>query len=116
MKKKNTHIFSLHQEDNFHFSSKTNKIIAPTISLHSGKIVYDYYLNLDGHCRRRYKSVDERGRGGRVNSSIHTHVNPTRGIMLRWTDNIVGGGDGGDSSRAFDLQMSTPPVNDVICF
>ncbi|KAL3823623.1 hypothetical protein ACHAXA_005604 [Cyclostephanos tholiformis] len=67
------------------------KIIAPTISLNSGKIVYDYFVNLDG--RRRHDPGD--GRKKRVNSSIRAHVDPTRGIILKWTDGIVGGGGGG---------------------
>ncbi len=73
------------------------KIIAPTISLNSGKIVYDYYLNLDGRRRRRYESSDDSWRGRRVSSSIRAHVDPTRGIILKWTDGVVGGGGGGGS-------------------
>ena len=76
----------------FIFATRTNsKIIAPTISLNSGKIVYDYFVNLDG--RRRHDPGD--GKKKRVNSSIRAHVDPTRGIILKWTDGIVGGGGGG---------------------
>jgi hypothetical protein len=49
------------------------KIIAPTISLNSGEIVYDYYLNL-------------------VNSSIRGTVDPMRGIIVKWTDGDSVGG------------------------
>mmetsp|Transcript_40588 Transcript_40588/g.71371 ORF Transcript_40588/g.71371 Transcript_40588/m.71371 type:complete len:620 (-) Transcript_40588:227-2086(-) len=68
-----------------------SKIIAPTISLNSGKIVYDYYLNLDG----QHESHDRK-----ANSSIRAHVDPTKGILLKWTDGIRGGtrsGSGGGS-------------------
>lgn len=67
-----------------------SKIIAPTISLNSGKIVYDYYVNLDDHRRR----IPGDGRKSRVDSSIRAHVDPTRGIILKWTDGNVGGGKG----------------------
>jgi len=61
-----------------------NKIIAPTISLNSGKIVYDYYFNLDGasSSKEAYRKVD---------SSLRAHVDPTKGIILKWTDGIKGG-------------------------
>jgi hypothetical protein len=49
------------------------KIIAPTISLNSGEIMYDYYLNL-------------------VNSSIQGTVDPMRGIIVKWTDGDSVGG------------------------
>ena len=49
------------------------KIIAPTISLNSGEIVYDYYMNL-------------------VNSSIRGTVEPMRGIFVKWTDGDSVGG------------------------
>lgn len=49
------------------------KIIAPTISLNSGEIVYDYYMNL-------------------VNSSIRGTVDPMRSITLKWTDGDLTGG------------------------
>ena len=54
--------------------------------------MYDYYLNLDG---RGHESGNV-GRG-RVNSSIRAHVDPTRGIILKWTDGNVGGRKGGGS-------------------
>ena len=59
-----------------------NKIIAPTISLNSGKIVYDYYFNLDGASQATI---------GKVDSSLRAHVDPTKGIILKWTDGIKGG-------------------------
>lgn len=49
------------------------KIIAPTISLNSGEIVYDYYMNL-------------------VNSSIRGNVDPMRSITFKWTDGDSTGG------------------------
>jgi len=60
-----------------------NKIIAPTISLNTGKIVYDYYFNLDG------ASNDQANR--KVDSSLRAQVDPTKGIILKWTDGIKGG-------------------------
>ena len=64
-----------------------SKVIAPTISLNSGKIVYDYYVDLDGGSRNK------RSRGS-AGSSIRAHVDPTRGIILKWTDGIPGGTGG----------------------
>mmetsp|Transcript_25451 Transcript_25451/g.54761 ORF Transcript_25451/g.54761 Transcript_25451/m.54761 type:complete len:586 (-) Transcript_25451:193-1950(-) len=70
-----------------------SKIIAPTISLNSGKIVYDYYLNLDGQQQHGSSSSH-----GKVNSSIRAHVDPTKGIILKWTDGIQGRGSGSGGS------------------
>lgn len=67
-----------------------SKIIAPTISLNSGKIVYDYYLNLDD--TKSNKQLEQSNR--KVNSSLRAHVDPTRGIVLKWTDGIRGGRGG----------------------
>lgn len=67
-----------------------SKIIAPTISLNSGKIVYDYYLNLDD--TKSNKQLEQSNR--KVNSSLRAHVDPTRGIVLKWTDGIRGGTGG----------------------
>jgi len=68
-----------------------SKIIAPTISLNSGKIVYDYYLDLDDgiSSSRSRRSNEHRGK---ANSSMRVHVDPTNGILLKWTDGIRGGG------------------------
>lgn len=63
------------------------KIIAPTISLQSGKIVYDWYLSLDN------SRSDEQPFGTKdTKSSIRAHVDPTKGIRLVWTDGVAGGG------------------------
>eukprot|EP00580_Thalassiosira_gravida_P016354 CAMPEP_0201665758 /NCGR_PEP_ID=MMETSP0494-20130426/6804_1 /ASSEMBLY_ACC=CAM_ASM_000839 /TAXON_ID=420259 /ORGANISM="Thalassiosira gravida, Strain GMp14c1" /LENGTH=245 /DNA_ID=CAMNT_0048144781 /DNA_START=156 /DNA_END=889 /DNA_ORIENTATION=+ len=70
-----------------------SKIIAPTISLNSGKIVYDYYLNLDG-----ISSSQSNEYRRKANSSIRVHVDPTNGILLKWTDGIRGGGRSGGGS------------------
>jgi len=61
-----------------------SKIIAPTISLNTGKIVYDYYLKLDG------ASSQQQQHDGKVNSSLRAHVDPTKGIIIKWTDGIRG--------------------------
>jgi len=71
-----------------------SKVIAPTISLNSGKIVYDYYLNLDNVGRSKRSHDRHDGSCGRVDSSIRAHVDPTEGILLKWTDSIHGR-DGG---------------------
>lgn len=63
-----------------------NKIIAPTISLQSGKIVYDYHLDL---------GCDETSSPRKVGSSIRAHVDPANGVILKWTDSIPGGRTGG---------------------
>ena len=60
-----------------------NKIIAPTISLQSGKIVYDYHLDLD--------SEFSRSSGRKVGSSIRAHVDPSMGVILKWTDGVRSG-------------------------
>ena len=54
---------------NYFICSKT---IAPTISLQTGKIVYDWHVDLNN------------------NSSIRTHVDPMNGIRVIWTDSIPG--------------------------
>ncbi|KAL7515444.1 hypothetical protein ACHAXN_013511 [Cyclotella atomus] len=48
------------------------RIIAPTISLQTGKIVYDWHVGLDNK------------------SSVRAHVDPTKGIRVMWTDFIPG--------------------------
>jgi len=63
-----------------------NKVIAPTISLQSGKIVYDYHLDLDGD----ESSTSQR----KVGSSLRAHVDPSKGVILKWTDGIPGGAGG----------------------
>ena len=63
-----------------------NKIIAPTISLKSGKIVYDYHLDLDGD----ESSTSQR----KVGSSLRAHVDPSKGVILKWTDGVPGGAGG----------------------
>ncbi len=70
---------------NISYHPPRRKIIAPTISLNSGKIVYDYYLDLDDSNTLRTTTR-------KVNSSIRAHVDPTKGITLKWTDGIKGGG------------------------
>ena len=75
---------------------KNSKIIAPTISLNSGKIVYDYYLNLDGNKNNDIhasSSSSSSSSNRKVNSSIRAHVDPTTGIIIKWTDGIKGGED-----------------------
>ncbi|KAL9186254.1 hypothetical protein ACHAXT_005492 [Thalassiosira profunda] len=67
-----------------------SKTIAPTISLGSGKIVYDYHLNLDAISGKRRESNERK-----VNSSLRAHVDPTKGILLKWTDGVRGGRAGG---------------------
>ena len=44
--------------------------------------MYDYYLNLDG------KQQQQNNEYGKVNSSLRAHVDPTKGILLKWTDGI----------------------------
>ena len=61
-----------------------NKIVAPTISLQSGKIVYDYHLDLD---------VDG-NESSKVGSSLRAHVDPSKGVILKWTDGVPGGAGG----------------------
>ena len=51
--------------------------------------MYDYYLNLDS------KSGQQNESNRKVNSSIRAHVDPTKGILLKWTDGIRGGRSGG---------------------
>jgi hypothetical protein len=63
-----------------------NTIIAPTISLQSGKIVYDYHLDLDGD-----ESATSQTKLG---SSLRAHVDPSKGVILKWTDGIPGGAGG----------------------
>lgn len=48
------------------------KIIAPTISLQTGKIVYDWHVGLNNK------------------SSVRAHVDPTNVIRVVWTDSIPG--------------------------
>ena len=48
------------------------KIIATTISLQTGKIVYDWHISLKNK------------------SSIRTHVDPTDGIRVVWRDGVHG--------------------------
>jgi hypothetical protein len=72
-----------------------SKIIAPTISLNSGKIVFDYYLNLDGNNNTQSSRMTAANMNGKVYSSIRAHVDPTTGIIIKWTDGIKGGGRGG---------------------
>jgi len=70
-----------------------SKILAPTISLNSGKIVYDYYLNLDGIAERRRQRRTQQyitNNVGKVNSSLRMHVDPMKGILLKWTDGVRG--------------------------
>ena len=67
-----------------------SNIIAPTISLNSGNIVYDYYLNLDGILGTASSSLSS----DKVNSSVRAHIDPTKGIILKWTDGIQGSGGG----------------------
>lgn len=63
-----------------------NKIIAPTISLQSGKIVYDYHIDLeDGESPTSHQ---------KVGSSLRAHVDPSKGVILKWTDGIPGGSGG----------------------
>ncbi len=64
-----------------------NKIIAPTISLQSGKIVYDYHLELGGG--------DESSSQRKIGSSLRAHVDPSKGVILKWTDGVSGGGHRG---------------------
>lgn len=66
-----------------------SKIIAPTISLQSGKIVYDWYLSLDGGVSGGHRTHRT------MKSSIRAHVDPTKGIRLVWTDGIPGKVSGG---------------------
>ena len=47
-------------------------MIAPTISLQTGKIVYDWHVGLKNK------------------SSIRAYVDPTQGIRVLWTDTIPG--------------------------
>ena len=54
------------------------KIIAPTISLQTGKIVYDWHIGLKN------------------NSSIRTHVDPSNGIRVVWIDGVHGKVTGGN--------------------
>ena len=68
----------------FVYICHASKIIAPTISLNTGKIVYDYYLNLDGKQQPQHQNNEY----GKVNSSLRAHVDPTKGILLKWTDGI----------------------------
>lgn len=63
-----------------------NKIIAPTISLQSGKIVYDYHVDLEGG----QSSTSHQ----KVGSSLRAHVDPSKGVILKWTDGIPGGSGG----------------------
>jgi len=63
-----------------------NTIIAPTISLQSGKIVYDYHLDLDGDQSATSQT--------KLGSSLRAHVDPSKGIILKWTDGIPGGAGG----------------------
>ena len=64
------------------------KIIAPTISLNSGEIVYDYYMNL-------------------VNSSIRGTVEPMRGIFVKWTYGDSVGGSCWVTEFRVPLEMSS---------
>lgn len=64
-----------------------NKIIAPTISLQSGKIVYDYHIDLEG-------SESSSTSDQKVGSSLRAHVDPSKGVILKWTDGIPGGSGG----------------------
>lgn len=48
------------------------KVIAPTISLQTGKIVYDWHVGLNNK------------------SSVRAHVDPTNGIRVVWTDSVIG--------------------------
>ncbi|KAL7528413.1 hypothetical protein ACHAXR_004446 [Thalassiosira sp. AJA248-18] len=79
------------------------KIIAPTISLNSGKIVYDYYLNLDGISGQ--KNISHRKV---VNSSLRAHVDPTKGILLKWTDGIGGGRNAGGGGSCWVTECRIP--------
>ncbi len=70
--------------------SPRSKIIAPTISLRSGKIVYNYYVALN--------SISSRGSkpSSKSNSSVRAHVDLTEGILVRWMDGVRGGRGEGD--------------------
>lgn len=78
-----------------------NKIIAPTISLQSGKIVYDYHL------------ASQR----KVGSSLSSHVDPSKGIILKWTDGVPGGAGGSCWVTEFrvplDVTSSGPLAADI---
>eukprot|EP00804_Cyclotella_cryptica_P001656 CCRYP_009033-RA/>CCRYP_009033-RA protein AED:0.24 eAED:0.24 QI:178/1/1/1/1/1/2/918/553 len=61
-----------------------SKVIAPTISLQTGKIVYDWYIGLNNKDKNNRSSV----------SSIRAHVDPTNCIRVLWTDSITGRTEG----------------------
>ncbi len=71
-------------------SSISRKIIAPTISLQTGKIVYDWYLSLDDCNIPSSSSNTNPVNNNRSNSSIRAHVDPTKGIRVIWTDGMPG--------------------------
>ena len=73
-----------------------NKIVAPTISLQSGKIVYDYHLDLDG------------GKSSKVGSSLRAHVDPSKGVLLKWTDGVGAGGSCWVTECRVPLGVSAP--------
>lgn len=91
-----------------------SKIIAPTISLNSGKIIYDYHLNLDNISGKQQESHERK-----VSSSLRAHVDPTKGILLKWTDGIPGGRAAGGSCWVTECriplrtQSAGPLVADV---
>ncbi|KAL7522942.1 hypothetical protein ACHAWX_007678 [Stephanocyclus meneghinianus] len=60
------------------------KVIAPTISLQTGKIVYDWYIGLKNKGASNGNSI----------SSIRAHVDPTNCIRVIWTDSIAGRTEG----------------------
>lgn len=75
------------------------KVIAPTISLRSGKIVCDWYLAL------KKKNGDGNADEGHF-SSLRAHVDPMSGIHVVWTDRagngrVVGGGKSGGGGNSF---------------
>ena len=91
---------------------KNSKIIAPTISLNSGKIVYDYYLNLDGNKNNGIHASSSSSSSlsnRKVNSSIRAHVDPTSGILIKWIDGIkCGAGYAGGEGSCWVTECRIP--------
>jgi len=86
------------------------KIIAPTISLQTGKIVYDWYLSLDDDHNSSSSSNNDNNtiNSNKCNSSIRAHVDPTKGIRVLWTDGMPGRNNHGMGGSCWVTECRIP--------